>query len=260
MELADGNAAQHFATNDIFLIGRDCMRALLFMHIHDKCIMHGDIKPANIVLYGTYDENGNRIVSRALLADVGLSRACNHGKSGFFGTKGYMPQLKSGESPNSFHDIFALAVSLMSMFDLRDLSGNPVYGINNVYDTYYDRKKADFVKGNVYDVLEFMENVNIQGTNIFKIMLLAKDSDFSNVNELLTSIVNSFDKLLGNEYDIDTRELQPESESESSNSDFMNSFDKSSKSPQTNSFDKSTSSRLPHVDKFTNSNEMKWSN
>jgi len=248
MELADGNASQHFATDDIHLIGRDCMRALLFMHAHDKCIMHGDIKPENIVLYGNYDQNGNRVVSRALLADVGLSRACNHGKTGFFGTKGYMPQLKSGESPNSFHDIFALSVSLMSMYDLRDLSGNPVYGINNVYDTYYDRKKADFVEGNVQEVLEFMGNVNIKATNIFRVMLLAKDSGFSNVDELLTSLVNSFDILLGNKYVvIDTEELESESESGSSSesSDFMNSFNSKS----------STSNGLPYADKFTNSNE-----
>lgn len=236
MELADGNASRHFEPHDIYLIGRDCMRALLFMHMHDECIMHGDIKPANIVLYGNYDENGKRTVSRALLADVGLSRACNHGKTGFFGTRGYMPKLERDESPNSFHDIFALAVSLMSMFDLRDLSGNPVYGIGNVYDTYYDRKKADFVEGNLQEVLDFMKNVNVQGTNIFKIMLLAKESGLTrDIDRLMISLVNSFDKLLGIEYDIDTSETETETEESSigssseSSSDFMKSFDSNSK-------------------------------
>jgi len=116
------------------------------------------------------------------------------------------------------------------------------------YDTYYDRKKADFVEGNVQEVLEFMGNVNIKATNIFRVMLLAKDSGFSNVDELLTSLVNSFDILLGNKYVvIDTEELESESESGSSSesSDFMNSFNSKS----------STSNGLPYADKFTNSNE-----
>ena len=242
MELAHGNASRHFEPQDIYLIGRDCMRALLYMHMHDQCIMHGDIKPANIVLYGTYDQNGKRRVGKALLADVGLARSCNHGSPGFFGTRGFMPKLERGESPNGLHDIFALAVSLMSMFDLRDLSGAPVYGINKVYDTYYDRKKADFVEGNIPDVLEFMKNVNVQGVNIFKIMLIAKDSGLTrDIDRLMTSLVNSFDNLLGIEYDIDTSEIETETETETdssspmtistseSSSDFMDSFDSRSK-------------------------------
>lgn len=216
MELAEGNASNHFFPSDIYLIGRDCMRALTFMHFHDECIMHGDIKPENIVFYGTYNEDGKRQVQRALLADVGLARSCNHGKTGFFGTRGFMPLLKRGESPNSLHDIFALAVSLMSMFNLRDLSGNFVYGIGNVYDTYYDRKKADFVQGNLSEVLDFMTHVNIEGTNIFRIMLKAKDSGLTlNIDKLMISLVNSFDKLIGNEFIIDTSDSESESESES---------------------------------------------
>lgn len=106
MDLAHGNATQIDDPHELTLVASDCMRALNFMHIHMNCMIHGDIKPENILVYK--DSFGN--IVKAVLGDVGLSRGCVNKGIAFLGTPGFMPP---GE-PTVFHDIHALGVSLVN--------------------------------------------------------------------------------------------------------------------------------------------------
>ncbi|CAM9092571.1 unnamed protein product [Ectocarpus sp. 12 AP-2014] len=112
MDMYQGNARKLRSLEDVAIVGRDCMRGISYMHLHGKCIVHGDIKPDNILV--NYDPNGN--ISKAALGDVGLARACAKAlrDRDFQGTPGYTP------APNpvvhSMHDLYSLAVSLLDAF------------------------------------------------------------------------------------------------------------------------------------------------
>lgn len=78
---------------------------------HSKGVVHGDIKPANIMIVPTLES----AIPRAVIMDFGLARALNRaGASGIThlswraGTAGYMaPELESGAPPSIRSDIFA---------------------------------------------------------------------------------------------------------------------------------------------------------
>lgn len=112
MDMYQGNARKLRSLGDMAIVGRDCMRGVSYMHLHGKCVVHGDIKPDNILV--NYDANGN--VSKAALGDVGLARACATAlrDRGFQGTPGYT----SMPNPvvDSMHDVYSLAVSLLDAF------------------------------------------------------------------------------------------------------------------------------------------------
>lgn len=112
MDMYQGNARKLRSLGDVAIVGRDCMRGISYMHLHDKCVVHGDIKPDNILV--NYDSNGN--ISKAALGDVGLARACATAlrDRGFQGTPGYTPM--PNPVVDSMHDVYALAVSLLDAF------------------------------------------------------------------------------------------------------------------------------------------------
>lgn len=112
MDMYKGNARKLKSLNEVAVVGRDCMRALAYMHLHGKCVVHGDIKPDNILV--NHDVRGG--VAKAALGDVGLARSCAKAmrERGFSGTPGYTPM--PNPVVDSTHDIFSLAVSLLDAF------------------------------------------------------------------------------------------------------------------------------------------------
>src|SRR5262245_26906519 len=84
--------------------------ALTFLHGHDPPVIHGDVKPANLVL----TERG-----RIVVVDFGI--ASNGDSVVRAGTPGFVaPELVSGESPTRASDIFSLAVTAFTL-----LTGSP---------------------------------------------------------------------------------------------------------------------------------------
>ena len=112
MEMYKGNARKLNSLDEVAVVGRDCMRGLAYMHLHDKCFIHGDVKPENILV--NYDSFKN--ITKAALGDLGLARSCVQclTKKEFSGTPGYMPM--PNPCVDTTHDIYALAVSLLDAF------------------------------------------------------------------------------------------------------------------------------------------------
>ncbi len=106
MELLEGrNLATAPGTwkswRDVVLVYQEALRGLCAAH--EAGVLHGDVKPANIVL-----ENENRVV----LIDFGLS-CRNDGAKGQGGTPSYMsPRRKAGAPPSAASDVYSLLVSL----------------------------------------------------------------------------------------------------------------------------------------------------
>lgn len=112
MNLYDGNASKIASLDELSIVGRDCMRAIVFMQIHSTCISHGDIKPQNILVDLDYKTGA---ILKAYLGDVGLARVCKV-HEGFSGTPGFMPFPEP--YVHGIFDVFALAVSLLDAFFL----------------------------------------------------------------------------------------------------------------------------------------------
>ena len=110
MNLYDGNASKIASLDELSIVGRDCMRAIVFMQIHSACISHGDIKPDNILLDLDHQTGA---IKKAYLGDVGLARVCKV-HEGFSGTPGFMPFPEP--YVHGVFDVFALAVSLLDAF------------------------------------------------------------------------------------------------------------------------------------------------
>lgn len=106
LEQYSSDARKIDGNEELILVARDCMRGLAYMHNHNGCTRHGDVKPANILL--RFDRDG--VVVKAALGDMGLARACY--KKEMVGTKGYMPLIRG--SGDQMHDVFALGVSLLN--------------------------------------------------------------------------------------------------------------------------------------------------
>ncbi|CBN80384.1 EsV-1-82 [Ectocarpus siliculosus virus 1] len=112
MDMYKGNAKKLRSMDEVAVVGRDCMRGISYMHRHGRCVVHGDIKPDNILV--NIDSKGT--IYKAALGDVGLARSCAKclRTKGFSGTPGYMPM--PNPVVDSTHDIYALAVSLLDAF------------------------------------------------------------------------------------------------------------------------------------------------
>ena len=110
MQMYGGNSKKINTLEELAIVGRDCMRAIVYMQIHGRCISHGDIKPDNILV--DFDHKTGAII-KAYLGDVGLARVCSTGKS-WSGTPGFMPYPEP--YVHGIFDIYALAVSLLDGF------------------------------------------------------------------------------------------------------------------------------------------------
>jgi serine/threonine protein kinase len=98
-----------------YMIALGVGSAILYLHTEcEQCVLHGDIKPANILL----DPSRN-----AKLGDFGLARFVDHGRSDssdttqvVAGTPGYMdPELVSTQRPCAESDVYSFGVVLLEI-------------------------------------------------------------------------------------------------------------------------------------------------
>ncbi|CAN6162257.1 unnamed protein product [Urochloa humidicola] len=87
--------------------------AILYLHTEcDQCVLHGDIKPANILLDHSFN---------AKLGDFGLARLVDHDTDSYTtqvvaGTPGYMdPEFVNSQRPCAESDIFSFGVVLLEI-------------------------------------------------------------------------------------------------------------------------------------------------
>ncbi|CAL5088760.1 unnamed protein product [Urochloa decumbens] len=99
--------------SDRFKIAHGVGSAILYLHTEcEPCVLHGDIKPANILL----DHSGN-----AKLGDFGLARLVDHDTDSYttqvvVGTPGYMdPEFVNSQRPCAESDIFSFGVVLLEI-------------------------------------------------------------------------------------------------------------------------------------------------
>jgi WD40 repeat protein/class 3 adenylate cyclase len=87
--------------------------ALTFLHGHDPPVVHGDVKPANLVL----TERGRIVVVDFGIASTG-DRVTRAGTPGFVA-----PEVAAGEPPSRASDVFSLAMTAFTL-----LTGSPPRG------------------------------------------------------------------------------------------------------------------------------------
>lgn len=182
MDMYKGNAQKLKSLDEVAVVGRDCMRGISYMHLHGRCVVHGDIKPDNILV--NTDSKG--IITKAALGDVGLARSCAKcfRTKGFGGTPGYMPM--PNPVVDSTHDIYALAVSLLDAFvgshpgqvhtsnDEHNLDDNTIAALAKVPHQDYQKVLSDMllsygdgaVKNNAKKREDFIRNIIVQWENI----------------------------------------------------------------------------------------------
>jgi serine/threonine protein kinase len=100
-------------TNCRYKIALQLGSALRYLHTDcDQCVVHGDIKPANVML----DASGN-----AKLGDFGLARLVDHGVEPqttqvVAGTVGYIdPEFVSSRRPSAESDVYSFGVVLLEI-------------------------------------------------------------------------------------------------------------------------------------------------
>ena len=181
MALADGNASKINSIDELGIVGRDCMRGLMYMHMHGDCMMHADLKPENILVY-----KNNGVIYRAVLGDVGLASACNI-DTGFLGTPGFMPD---DEIPHSgFDDIFALAVSLLDASFHNEL----------VHTTHRTFPNDIYRTDNTFEKAEEIKKTHVKMGEIISFMLVARTNKTSkdlSLDVFMKSLVNGFEEIV----------------------------------------------------------------
>ena len=90
--------------------------ALEHLHTHDPPVVHGDVKPANLILTSS---------GRVVLVDFGLSSRPNDDPRRA-GTAGYVaPEVAAGEKPTPASDVYSLAATAVALLTGRSVSDGP---------------------------------------------------------------------------------------------------------------------------------------
>jgi serine/threonine protein kinase len=94
--------------------------ALEHLHAHDPPVVHGDVKPANLILTSS---------GRIVLVDFGLSSTPTD-DSRRAGTAGYVaPEVAAGARPSAASDVFSLAATALALLTgERPAGGAPSWG------------------------------------------------------------------------------------------------------------------------------------
>jgi serine/threonine protein kinase len=101
--------------------------ALTHLHNTDPTVVHGDVKPANLLLTPT---------GRVVLVDFGVSSTRGFRPRG--GTPGYRaPEVAGGELPTRAADVYGLAATAFAL-----LTGQPPSGILPTWNDIDDRRAA----------------------------------------------------------------------------------------------------------------------
>lgn len=92
--------------------------ALTHLHGHEPPVVHGDVKPANLIL----DEHG-----RITLVDFGLSiRGVGRAPTGFGTTKFVAPEVAAGAKPDRASDVYSLAATAHALLTGTPPTGTPL--------------------------------------------------------------------------------------------------------------------------------------
>jgi serine/threonine protein kinase len=106
--------APGLALNTVIDYVEQAASALEHLHQHDPPIVHGDVKPANLV---------HRKDGKIVLVDFGIARAA--GSRPREGTKGYAaPEVATGQPSSTAQDVYALAATTLTLLTGRE----PVLG------------------------------------------------------------------------------------------------------------------------------------
>lgn len=115
---------------------RQCLEGLEFLHTQEPQILHGDLKPQNILLWRVQDPDGS-VEIRPIIADFGISTDRTVKHSDQQGTIEYMsPEVLDGASKSIHSDVWALGCCFAQIFvllyfgekslaELRDAVHNP---------------------------------------------------------------------------------------------------------------------------------------
>ena len=121
------------AVSSVLAYLAEAAEALTFLHTHDPPIIHGDVKPANLIL-----TRGGRVK----LVDFGLSSTLgSEGRRS--GTAGYRaPELEAGAAPSRASDVYALAATACALLGGAPPAGAPPTALEGLHGAQAGRLQA----------------------------------------------------------------------------------------------------------------------
>ena len=127
--VADWIGERRLSPRDLIDVLGELLRAI--GDIHDRDVVHGDLKPSNLFLMGTETTSRSGGEHLAIL-DFGLATSTRHWPSfvvrSGVGTPGYIaPERLRGiiDRRGDLYSIAAIAISAMGAYDLDELAGDP---------------------------------------------------------------------------------------------------------------------------------------
>ncbi|MEW6744627.1 MAG: serine/threonine-protein kinase [Planctomycetota bacterium] len=107
------------------LVERTRELACALAALHERGLIHCDVKPANIILEGPHDLRA--IESPAILIDYGLVRRCTSSQVTRFGTPAYAaPELLLGKQVDERSDVFSLGLCLLDILSDQGAERRPL--------------------------------------------------------------------------------------------------------------------------------------
>lgn len=125
---------------------RQCLEGLNFLHTREPKILHGDLKPQNILLWKPHEtQDPNKPIEvRIIIADFGISTGSPVEDSIQQGILEYMsPEILDGASKTIFSDMWALGCCFAQIFVLLYLGER---SLAELRDTIYNPERQGFSK------------------------------------------------------------------------------------------------------------------